>query len=76
MYRVETGVPLPSPGQGRKKYPWTKLELMQSFVVECGEWEIESLMNSLTSCRANAQRGGKKFALRRVEGGVRVWRVL
>lgn len=67
---------MPNPGRGRPKYPWGLLEIRQSFVVPCEEWERERVMNSLTSCRRNAQRNGKRFALRNVADGVRVWRVL
>lgn len=76
MYRVESGIPIPTPGQGRPKYPWGLLEVGQSFIVECEEWERESCLNSLTSCRANAQRRGKRFAIRNVPKGLRIWRVL
>lgn len=74
-YRIENNVPIPKPGQGRAKYPWAVLEIGQSFIVPCEEWEREQTMNSLTSCRNNAQRGNKRFALRNVKDGVRVWRV-
>ena len=76
LYPVENNIPLPKPAQGRPKYPFSALELRQSFIVPCEDWDRERVMNSLTSCRANAQRHGKKFAMRQVPSGVRVWRVL
>jgi len=59
----------------RAKYPWMKLQLNQSFLVPCAPWERQRVMNSLTSCIANARtRHGRKFCQRSELKGIRVWR--
>jgi hypothetical protein len=78
FFRIESYVRLPRPSGSRVKYPWAKLEVGQSFLAPCENDERPALMNSLTSCRSWQQRktkGAKRFALRIVDGGVRVWRV-
>ncbi len=58
-----------------RKYPWHELQVGDSFFVPCHGPYREKLMNSLTSCRGNAQKNGKRFALRMKVGGIRVWRM-
>jgi len=77
IFQIERNIPMPEPSKGvRNKYPWAKLQIDESFLVPCGEYEVPELMNSLTSCRAAAQRKtGFRFSLRKIKGqGVRVWR--
>jgi hypothetical protein len=74
-FKIENHVPMPKPGDGKRKYPWAQLELGQSFLIPCDTWEREGVQFSLTSCRRGAEKTGKKFATRQVDGGVRVWRV-
>lgn len=59
------------------KYPWKQLAVDGSFFVRWyREESIQRLWNSLTSCKANAQRKtGFKFEMHRVPWGIRVWRV-
>lgn len=53
----------------REKYPWSKLEVGQSFFVE------GVALRSMSSTASHAgRRNGKKFIARVVDGGVRVWR--
>ena len=80
-YRVESFIPIPLKGQGNPKYPWHNLSVGQSFFVSSEEFfTLNSLWNTLSSCRANAQsRTGKRFTLRQIDEhgirGIRVWRV-
>ena len=73
--------PSPAPIKGRggrkPKYPWRMLGINGNFLVPWYRNEpVQKLWNSLTSCKANAQRKtGFKFELHRVPGGIRVWRV-
>ena len=76
VFNIETGIQIPSRGGGRAKYPWSRLEIRQSFIVPCDEWERERTFNTLTSCKRNAERRGKKFTMRSVDRGIRVWRIL
>lgn len=74
-FRIEYGIEMPRPN-GRDKYPWKKMKPGGSFLVPCGNFETLELMHSLTSCARNAEKKtGSKFAMRKVEGGVRVWRL-
>jgi hypothetical protein len=53
----------------REKYPWSQLDVGQSFFVEGGS------LRSMSSTASHAgRRNGKKFIARAVDGGVRVWR--
>lgn len=75
-FPIEDNVPLPPWVKIRDKYPWTKLQPGQSFLVPCEVKNVDKLMNSLTSCRGHAERKlNWQFALRRTNKGVRVWRV-
>jgi len=81
-FPVERDVPVPKDLGGRPtRYPFALLEVGESFFVPCPRVERTRLMNSLTSCRANAQRKlGRVFVLRVVDddgeqgSGIRVWR--
>lgn len=79
-YPVESFKPIPPVGYGRYRYPWRKLNIGQSFFVPSIIADLEPLWNTLTSCRANAQRKtGWRFTMRRDEAhgtfGIRVWRI-
>jgi hypothetical protein len=71
-FQVEDGYAIPAarqPSSRRPKYPWTKLEVGQSFFVEGAP------LRSMTSTASHAgRRYGKKFVVRLADGGVRVWR--
>jgi hypothetical protein len=70
MYTIEDNVPLPSRMGRPPKYPTQNLEVGQSFMVPVGD--KKSLWNSVTFVRRKTQR---RFCVRVVDGGVRVWRV-
>jgi hypothetical protein len=75
-YRVEEGIPMPPERYMISKYPWRQMNVGDSFLVEKETAKINSLWDSLSSCRCNAERKtGYKFALRRNSKGIRVWRV-
>jgi len=53
----------------REKYPWSKLDVGQSFFVEGVP------LRSMSSTASHAgRRNKKKFIAREPDGGVRVWR--
>lgn len=63
-------VPASLTGLGRReKYPWSKMEVGDSFFVENGN--LRKVAGA--ACHAG-RRSGKKFIARAVEGGVRAWR--
>ena len=63
-------VPASVDGLGRReKYPWSQLDVGQSFFVE------GVALRSMSSTASHAgRRNVKKFIARDAEGGVRVWR--
>lgn len=68
-FPIERGVPIPE-ARTKTKYPWREMEIGESFLAP------KSKENSLSACACNAAKKLKRrFVLRTVEGGVRVWRV-
>lgn len=73
MYKVDKGIPLPKPQYSgkRTRYPFEIMEVGDSFFAP-----QDVLRQTLDSGIQQAQRKlGFKFALRRVKGGHRIWRV-
>jgi len=72
--KIDSDIPLEANyNNGRpEKYPWRKMEIGESFFV---------LPDMMTPKRASTHaweaslRTGRKFACRRQEGGVRIWRI-
>jgi hypothetical protein len=73
-------------GTGLKKYPWRTMGVSSgrplrgdSFLVPCPIDDMRELVrieNSLTSCiRWMRKRYAMQFAMRRMDDGVRVWRL-
>lgn len=73
LFEIEKGVPMPADQKGKKgssKYPLADMSIGDSFFVPNGR---------ITTVRKAAyQRGpalNRRFSVRTVDGGVRVWRV-
>jgi len=69
MFTLERGLEIPDRKTG-PKYPYDRLELGDSFYIQDGD------LSKL--CNANYRewrRTGKKYTARKVENGVRVWRI-
>ncbi len=71
MLQIDKDVPLPT---GRRewsvKYPWHGMNIGDSFFIPDGN--LKSLRASAAMQKARTQR---KYLVRAVDGGVRVWRV-
>ena len=70
---VEKNVDMPVMRVTASKYPYDEMEVGDSFMVTS---ERISMIN--TMCGVNKKKGvelGMKFIAKRVEGGVRVWRI-
>lgn len=69
---IDCNVPLPGRVGGESKYPFTLMNVGDSFFVEGAK--SATLLNA---ARAYAKRnqGTVKFAVRTVDGGARCWRV-
>ena len=70
-FKVEKGIPVP-PRQAR--YPFREMKVGESFFVPCTDEEKARIQNRLTNSCAKA-RGFGTFTVRRVEGGVRAWKI-
>jgi hypothetical protein len=72
-FEIEDDHPIPAAGQGsgrKEKYPWSQMDVGQSFFVENGE--VRKIAGA--ACHSG-RRNGKKFVVRVVDGGVRAWRI-
>lgn len=71
MYIIEKNIPLLEPVSGRlERYPLSKMEVGDSFVAPV------EMRNRIASAMTNyKKKTGRQFVLRRVEHGVRVWRI-
>jgi hypothetical protein len=71
MYKVETGYAVPVLRSSGGKYPFKTMQVGESFFVE-GEENAKRMHSTVYNYGV---RYGKKFVARKVEGGVRVWRM-
>jgi len=72
-FKIEKGIAIPERKGGTVKYPFEQMEVGDSFFVpESAEVRRSNFSNSASSY---GKRTGKKFTVRKVEGGWRCWRV-
>ena len=74
MLDIEKGIPLPDKNT---QYPFNAMEVGDSFLVKCAVNEMPRVKNSLFSAIRKfsiKHKSKSKFASRRVDGGIRVWR--
>lgn len=72
MYKIEKHVPAPEDLGGMKKYPFDDMEIGDSFFVPNGK--VRNIKQQVQYYQNKTEKR-KRFAVREVEGGVRVWRV-
>ena len=72
MIEIQVGVPIaPIERKTRvSKYPWHAMEIGDSFFV--ADLTARGFAGSVYSA---GKRSGKKFTVRAMDGGVRVWRI-
>jgi hypothetical protein len=80
MFKIEKNVPLPTTdvANGDPKYPFADMEPGDSFFIPCPDKERAAIKSRVDSSIHDHVRRRKltcKFLSRRVEGGVRVWRL-
>lgn len=74
MYEIEKNVPLAGKAMGRNtKYPLASMEIGDSFVVPLKYPEQRNTLASTISIFS--RKHGRKFATRRIDNSVRVWRI-
>lgn len=76
-FEVEYHIPLPVKGDYRRRYPFRELKQVGcSFMVPCDVLGMEKMWNTLTRSQHWASyKTGWKFTMRRVLGGIRIWRI-
>lgn len=72
-YQIEKNVPIPK----QRKYPFPAMKAGDSFFIPASSNEELDKVRRRVSVVATMhnKKTNKKFTLRKVEGGVRVWRV-
>lgn len=71
--KIEKGIPVPETRGVLAKYPFSSMEVGDSFFVAASDTGDLSHVRSAASW--NAKRHEMKFCTRTVDGGVRVWRL-
>lgn len=73
---IESGVPLPTKETKKSRYPFARMNVGDSFLIEGAKNSSSyEAMRVRSAASHYARRDGKKFTVRVVEGGIRVWRV-
>lgn len=71
-YQIEKNVPLPK----RRKYPFPEMVAGDSFFVPASVKEVDKIRRRVSVvANGHHKNSRKRFTLRKVEGGIRVWRV-
>lgn len=63
--KIEKDIPIPK-NRRKQKYPWHDMEVGDSFLIQ---------RNTLSMGAVNDRYSPKKFIARKVENGVRIWRI-
>lgn len=71
MFEIEKGVPAPSAPRNAK-YPFRNMEIGDSFFVPDDKASEDALRSSAS---AFGKHNSIKLKVKRVEGGLRVWRI-
>lgn len=69
-YEIEDGFDMPENRGSSAIYPWHKMEIGQSFFVDGGGFELHNGAYMMSK-----RHSPKKFVARKVDGGMRVWRI-
>jgi hypothetical protein len=72
MYDIENAVKLPEPHLTKNKYPFSKMQVGDSFFVQSDTFQCLPYKAAKNYC----SRTGKKFSGRLVDGGLRIWRTV
>jgi hypothetical protein len=73
--KIEKNIPIPEPGRNgpSSRFPFENMEPGDSFLVETKDHKkMKQIQNLAYKC---GPRYRMKFATRKVDGGMRVWRV-
>ena len=71
MFKIEKDIPLPPERRGRRaRYPFASMNPGESFLVADASEQLEAIRRA---AHGYGQRSGKRFMVRLVSEGVRVW---
>lgn len=70
--KIEKGIPAPEDNLGSAKYPYSEMEIGDSVFFDVN---LHDQNKARIAARVYSHRTGKKFTARKVEGGVRIWRI-
>jgi hypothetical protein len=71
-FKIEQGIEIPPRRSGALKYPFDQMNVGDSFFIP--EDSSVKPANVSNSAQAYGKQTGRKFTVRRVEGGYRCWR--
>ena len=75
-YYQTRGLVPPPTREGRRRYPWDKMKKGDQFFVAATDEEARRTQQTLSTAACQyGKNHGMEFTTRRVEGGVRVWRI-
>jgi hypothetical protein len=80
-FKIDSAVPIPAPQRGilgEPRYPFGILEVGQSFMVPISKEKpnpAKTLASTVSSANKRYRKSGKRFIIRPVEGGARIWRL-
>jgi hypothetical protein len=75
MYKVES-VAMPEAKGKRNVYPFKTMEVGESFLVESSPENMTKTQRKMSAlCSMSGKRQGKIFVTRRVENGIRIFRI-
>jgi hypothetical protein len=74
---IEKNIPVPAYNPAkRRKYPFMYLEVGDSFFVEANGDKFKKIEATIRSSSGHYHKmSGRKFAVKRVDGGLRCWRL-
>ena len=76
MYKVESNVAVPQAKGKKNVYPFNTLEVGDSFMIESSPEQLTKMQRKMSAmCVMSGKRMGKKFITRRVDGGLRIFRI-
>lgn len=76
MYQVDSNVEVPQAKGKRNAYPFKSLEIGDSFFIPVEKIDITKSQRKMSAiCVTTGKRHGKKFVTRRVDGGLRIFRI-
>jgi uncharacterized protein (DUF2249 family) len=70
--QIDKNIPVPDYKHGAAKYPFGLMEIGDSFFVATDRPGINSVRSRASTA---GRRGQKRFSVRKVENGARIWRI-